>query len=192
MDQRFIIKKVTKIEFDSFLEFAPLYFGYLSKVSNQNVPSALAKIVGVYTTLVTTKKGLKKKPKHLVVMENLFLGRKISKVFDLKGSQRARKATTELKDNNVLLDENLLERAPSLSFPSYCLPSAVLYARPLCVDQESKSHLGVAVWNDSLFLASLNVMDYSLLVGIDDATGEYVCGIIGAQTAPSASSLIFH
>jgi len=127
------------------------------------VPSCLAKVVGVYVTQLTTKAGKKKKPKFLVVMENLFWERKVGKTFDLKGSQRARKATTELKDNNVLLDENLLE---------------LLYAEPLCIDQESKSLLGVAIWNDSLFLSSLNVMDYSLLVGVDESSGEYVCGII--------------
>jgi 1-phosphatidylinositol-3-phosphate 5-kinase len=47
------------------------------------------------------------------------------------------------------------------------------------VDIESKSQLGMAVWNDSLFLAALNVMDYSLLVGVDESTGQLVCGIIG-------------
>lgn len=58
------------------------------------------------------------------------------------------------------------------------LTRVVLYAQPMCVDQESKSLLGMAIWNDSLFLASLNVMDYSLLVGVDDKSGELVCGII--------------
>lgn len=48
----------------------------------------------------------------------------------------------------------------------------------MCVDIESKSQLGMAVWNDSLFLAALNVMDYSLLVGVDEQNNVLVCGVI--------------
>ncbi|KAG0516389.1 hypothetical protein BDA96_10G357900 [Sorghum bicolor] len=33
-----------------------------------------------------------------------------------------------------------------------------------------------AIWNDTCFLASVNVMDYSILVGVDK--GKHVCGII--------------
>jgi 1-phosphatidylinositol-3-phosphate 5-kinase len=38
--------------------------------------------------------------------------------------------------------------------------------------------LGLAIWNDSLFISSLNVMDYSILVGIDEENGTFVVGII--------------
>jgi 1-phosphatidylinositol-3-phosphate 5-kinase len=36
----------------------------------------------------------------------------------------------------------------------------------------------MTVWNDTLFLSKLNVMDYSLIAGIDDS-GRLICGIIG-------------
>lgn len=110
LDERFILKKINKVELESFLEFAPQYFDYMYKVCVAQVPSCLGKIFGVYTTQYTTKTGTRKKAKYLIVMENLFYGHKIVKSFDLKGSQRARKATDELKQGNVLLDENLLER----------------------------------------------------------------------------------
>ena len=38
--------------------------------------------------------------------------------------------------------------------------------------------MGISIWNDSLFLSSLNVMDYSILVGIDEENGSLVVGII--------------
>lgn len=94
----------------------------------------------------------------------MFYNRRIASTYDLKGSQRARKASVELQQNNVLLDENLLEQ---------------FFANPLCINPESKSLLGMSVWNDSLFLSMLSIMDYSLLVGVDADTGELVYGIIG-------------
>jgi 1-phosphatidylinositol-3-phosphate 5-kinase len=42
----------------------------------------------------------------------------------------------------------------------------------------SKAKLTSAIWNDTLFLSHLNIMDYSLLLGIDQETGTLVAGII--------------
>lgn len=36
-----------------------------------------------------------------------------------------------------------------------------------------------ALYNDSKFLADINVMDYSLVVGVDSAKNELVVGIVG-------------
>jgi 1-phosphatidylinositol-3-phosphate 5-kinase len=38
-----------------------------------------------------------------------------------------------------------------------------------------------ALWNDTNFLQNVNVMDYSLLVGVDDQSNELVLGIVGKQ-----------
>ena len=53
------------------------------------------------------------------------------------------------------------------------------FAKPLCISERDKALLTSAIWNDTLLLSSLFVMDYSLVVGIDETNGQYVVGIIG-------------
>lgn len=53
-----------------------------------------------------------------------------------------------------------------------------MFQFPLCVDEHSKALITLAVWNDSLFLSSLYVMDYSLIVGIDEESQRLVIGIV--------------
>jgi len=82
------MKEIQPIELQAFLAFAPLYFDYFSKVYFQQVPTAIAKIVGIYS--VTLKTAKKEEKQDFIVMENLFYGHNISKTFDLKGSLRSR------------------------------------------------------------------------------------------------------
>lgn len=48
LDDRFIIKQVTKTELESFIKFAPEYFKYLSESIGTRSPTCLAKILGIY------------------------------------------------------------------------------------------------------------------------------------------------
>ena len=48
LDDRFIIKQVTKTELESFIKFAPAYFRYLSESISTGSPTCLAKILGIY------------------------------------------------------------------------------------------------------------------------------------------------
>ena len=50
---------------------------------------------------------------------------------------------------------------------------------PLYIRPHSKTVLSLAVSNDTQFLASHLIMDYSLLVGLDETKQELVLGIIG-------------
>lgn len=43
---------------------------------------------------------------NVLVMENLFYGRRMGKIFDLKGSDRNRLARKDRSSDAVLLDEN--------------------------------------------------------------------------------------
>ncbi|XP_075633057.1 putative 1-phosphatidylinositol-3-phosphate 5-kinase FAB1C [Castanea sativa] len=162
LDERFIIKQVTKTELDSFVDFAPQYFKYLTESLISRSPTCLAKILGIYQVSVKHLKGGKETKMDLMVMENLFFKRNISRVYDLKGSARARYNSDTTGTNKVLLDMNLLD----------------LRTKPIFLGSKAKRSLERAVWNDTSFLASVGVMDYSLLVGVDDERKELVLGII--------------
>lgn len=48
LDDRFIIKQVTKTELESFIKFGPEYFKYLLESIGTRSPTCLAKILGIY------------------------------------------------------------------------------------------------------------------------------------------------
>jgi 1-phosphatidylinositol-3-phosphate 5-kinase len=76
---------------------------------------------------------------------------------------RNRKINATGEKNEVLLDENMVE---------------FIYESPLFTREHSKKLLRSSVHNDTLFLARQNVMDYSLMVAIDEVRKELVVGII--------------
>lgn len=51
LDDRFIIKQVTKTELESFIKFGPAYFKYFSESISTGSPTCLAKILGIYQVL---------------------------------------------------------------------------------------------------------------------------------------------
>ncbi|KAJ1901154.1 Mitochondrial distribution and morphology protein 12 [Kickxella alabastrina] len=161
-DERFIIKEVSKAESDAFLRFAPFYFEHMYTTYRDVMLTVLAKIFGfcrVSYRKASTGKWVKM---SVVIMENLFYERKCSRVFDLKGSERNR-MVEETGINAVFQDENLIK---------------LIRQNPICIRQQTKSHLHDAIWNDTLFLSKMNVMDYSLLVGFDENSKELVVGIV--------------
>merc|ERR1740124_1841123 len=50
--------------------------------------------------------------------------------------------------------------------------------RPLPLNDRAKATLHMSILNDTLFLTIINVLDYSILVGIDEERNELVVGII--------------
>ena len=60
-------------------------------------------------------------------------------------------------------------------------PLLVIRECPIFFRPHSKAILSRAIHNDTEFLAQQMVMDYSLLVGIDEARSELVTGIIGEE-----------
>uniref|UniRef100_A0A1A8EIT4 1-phosphatidylinositol 3-phosphate 5-kinase n=1 Tax=Nothobranchius korthausae TaxID=1143690 RepID=A0A1A8EIT4_9TELE len=165
-DDRFILKQMPRLEVQSFLDFAPHYFSYITGAVQQKRPTALAKILGVYRIGYKNSQNNTEKKLDLLVMENLFYGRKMSQVFDLKGSLRNRNVKTESGKEScevVLLDENLLK---------------LIHDNPLYIRSHCKAILRAAILSDAYFLSSHLIIDYSLLVGRDDATEQLVVGII--------------
>ncbi|XP_038644610.1 1-phosphatidylinositol 3-phosphate 5-kinase isoform X7 [Scyliorhinus canicula] len=165
-DDRFILKQMPRLEVQSFLDFAPHYFNYITTAVQQKRPTALAKILGVYRIGYKNSQNNTEKKLDLLVMENLFYGRKMAQVFDLKGSLRNRNVKTETGKETcdvVLLDENLLK---------------MIRDNPLYIRSHCKAVLRASIHSDAYFLSSHLIIDYSLLVGRDDITNELVVGII--------------
>ncbi|TPX35961.1 hypothetical protein SmJEL517_g01689 [Synchytrium microbalum] len=168
MDDQLVIKQLTTnwttVEKDGLLKFAPNYFEYMSN-SDKN-PTSLAKIFGFYTlkhknevTGVVTRM-------DLLVMEHVFCNIKVSRTFDLKGiPDRLAPANDNPKkhDERTMYDQDWIDGR---------------YQSLLMIHSHSKRLIMDSVKNDTAFLASCNVMDYSLLVGVNDERRELVVGIV--------------
>ena len=63
---------------------------------------------------------------------------------------------------------------------------------PLYIRPHSKTVLTLAITNDTSFLSSNLVMDYSLLVGLDEHRKELVIGIIGNIVTMAANITAFN
>ena len=164
LDDRFVLKSLSTVETQAFLKFAPNYFQIMSEAFFHELPSVIAKMLGFYQIIIKNPVTGIEYNWYLLVMENLFYDRtdRIKK-FDLKGSMRNRKIQSTGESNEVLLDENMVE---------------FIYESPLFAREHSKKVLRSSVHNDTLFLARQNVMDYSLMMAIDESRKELVVGII--------------
>ncbi|KAK9860376.1 hypothetical protein WJX84_010202 [Apatococcus fuscideae] len=176
-DDRYIIKQMSKTEKASFLDAAPAYFRYVMGESRKGgLGTCLSKIVGIYQ--VSLKAMGSGNQQHmgkdspwnkdgvmdLLVTENVFYNQAVDRVYDLKGSERSRYASDDPSDAGaVLLDANLRESNLSA---------------PILVEQQAYEQLERVLWADTAFLASMGVMDYSLLVGVDRNNHTLVIGII--------------
>lgn len=163
LDERFILKSLSTVETQAFLKFAPAYFQIMSEALFHELPSAIAKMFGFYQVIMKNPTTGVEFNWFLLLMENLFYDRNPTRIFDLKGSMRNRKVEITGEQNEVLLDENMVE---------------FIYESPLFTREHSKKLLSQSVWNDTLFLERQNVMDYSLMIAIDESRQELVVGII--------------
>ncbi|KAF3918372.1 hypothetical protein ABW21_db0209423 [Orbilia brochopaga] len=163
LDDRIILKQLSPIETNAFLKFAPSYFHIMSEALFHELPTAIAKMLGFFTISIKNPNTGTELRWDLLVMENLFYDRKMSRTFDLKGSMRNRYVQETGEQNEVLLDENMVD---------------YIWKNPLFVREHSKKLLRASLWNDTLFLERNQVMDYSLMVGIDDHRKELVIGLI--------------
>ena len=159
-DERFILKNVSENEFNMFIDNGLDYFQYISQFLFHKMPSALAKILGAYKIIIKQKS--REIKYNLILMENIFYGTisKISKpfnspesnikVYDLKGSNINRYIKKNMrKPGQVLLDTNFL-----VDFNK----------EPVFIDSYVYDRLKLALYNDSMYLRKLEVVDYSLLI----------------------------
>ncbi|KIO33368.1 hypothetical protein M407DRAFT_17916 [Tulasnella calospora MUT 4182] len=168
-DNRFIARELSGSELDATLRFVPRYFQYMSNAISTKRPTLLAKIFGLYQIAFKNSALAKDVLMTLLVMENLCYDRPGCQVYDLKGSSRNRLAPiTPSNPNQVLLDENLVNSTST----------SHLHLTPLYIREHSKRILRSTLYSDSLFLMDLNVIDYSLLVAVDESRKEIVVGMI--------------
>ncbi|EGN97566.1 hypothetical protein SERLA73DRAFT_161549 [Serpula lacrymans var. lacrymans S7.3] len=167
-DDRFIIKTLVNAwnvaDLQVLNDLAPSYFRYMESTAGK--PTVLAKLLGFYTVEIRNlESGTTQAKADLLVMENLFYGYNISKTFDLKGIQERK-----VKPNGVgpqrrrtLFDGEWVEDQQR----------SMLLIRP-----HSKYVIREAIKNDAEFLAKSNIMDYSLLLGVDEGQKRIVCGLV--------------
>lgn len=138
-----MIKQLSKTERQSFLELAPNYLRFLATSLRKGRDTCLGKIVGAFQVTVKasgaqsnvtpgqpyTKEGVI----DFLIMENMFYGQGVQRIYDLKGSERSRyNAADDPNDvGTVLLDENLREtnaQAPLLvGVVGMCRVGVVVY-----------------------------------------------------------------
>lgn len=163
LDDRLVLKSLSPVETSAFLSFAPGYFSIMAEALFHDLPSVIAKMLGFFQVFIKNPVTGADVKLDLLVTENLFYDRSPTRIFDLKGSMRNRKIESTGEQNEVLLDENMVE---------------FIFESPLFAREHSKKLLRASVWNDTLFLARQNVMDYSLMIAVDESRKELVVGII--------------
>ncbi|ODV78105.1 uncharacterized protein CANTADRAFT_55312 [Suhomyces tanzawaensis NRRL Y-17324] len=163
LDDRYIVKELSKSELESFVSIAPFYFKYISQSMFNTLSTAIAKIFGFYQIQIKNTITGKTYKMDFLIMENLFYNHKTTRIFDLKGSMRNRHVKQTGKENEVLLDENMIE---------------YIYESPVFVKEQLKKLLRGSLFNDTSFLLAMDVMDYSLVIGIDNNTKKLYIGII--------------
>ncbi|KNC46268.1 phosphatidylinositol-3-phosphate/phosphatidylinos itol 5-kinase, partial [Thecamonas trahens ATCC 50062] len=195
LDERFVLKSMSRVELEHFVRIGTEYFARMAR----GAPSCLARIFGVYRVALRTCEARPKahveawvepvadalgpsldvladslaqsgmpegapvaSDEFLVVMENVLFGAlgEFDAVYDLKGSQRSREACTGA---TVRMDGNFgRERAVA----------------PLFMPPGPRSELLEAARADTDWLVEHNIMDYSMLLAVSEATGSLHVGII--------------
>ncbi|KAK1939372.1 putative 1-phosphatidylinositol-3-phosphate 5-kinase FAB1C [Phytophthora citrophthora] len=168
LDDRFVVKHISSTEMQSFLGCLPGYFKYMASIYFDGRASLLSKTVGLYQTTIIRKDSGQKMVQYICVMENAFYQKQLTRTYDLKGSSRNRftkpRPTLDVPQNGtsnrVLLDGNFLEFTKG---------------HPMGVLAEDHEFILKAVQNDTEFLYSINIVDYSMIVGLSyrlDDNGE--------------------
>eukprot|EP01084_Bolivina_argentea_P311706 539575_1 len=136
-DSRYLVKTIKKFEVEVMLNTLTQYVEYI--IANPN--TILSRIIGLHSIRLY---GL---TKYFVVSENVFLSKlKPSEVYDLKGSWVGRYTKYGIDSGKTLKDGDL--------------------KRFIVLNTQCRKQLINQLDRDSKFLSQINIMDYSLLLGI--------------------------
>lgn len=143
-DNKFFVKTVRKREFDLIRKCLAKYHGFL----HENPHSLLYRITGLYCIL--TRSGRNYKQNYLIVMMNVFSESTPLFTYDLKGSTYGRTSFKKnLQTSSVMKD--LDWRKHGMKFD---------------LSPEQSQLLTRNVEKAAAFLSKLNLIDYSLIVGV--------------------------
>ena len=138
--------------------YARNFFGYMWKILIGETESIMTKIFGLFEVSINNT------TYYYMVMENLFYGlnNENLKIFDLKGSETNRFVKNS-KNGQTLLDTNYkLERNNE----------------PLALFEKDYIFFKNACENDTIFFSEHNLIDYSLLLIIDEKNNNVRMGLI--------------
>jgi 1-phosphatidylinositol-4-phosphate 5-kinase len=143
-DGKYMIKTQTKEENKFLKKILPHYYQYMT----ENPHSFVCRILGMHRVKMYH---LRRKV-HFVIMESVFdTPQEIHTIYDLKGSLVGRESSKEARTKGcVLKDKDLLNDGRKFHLGS------------------KKEDFMKQIEKDAQFLASLNIMDYSLLIGVHD------------------------
>ncbi|KAJ1625848.1 hypothetical protein T492DRAFT_631851 [Pavlovales sp. CCMP2436] len=153
-DGRFVLKALSARELQGALSLLPAYFEHMARVHFEALPSRLDGGGGGGVAPASRASSF-----GLLVMENVFAGHRVRRTFDLKGAQRAAAASEAEGEEDATEASRTFHDEELLRFT---------HQLPLFLEDGAKRLLAQCVWNDTLFLAKNNVMDYSLLLGLAD------------------------
>lgn len=162
-DQRFVIKTVTPKEKELLLNILDPYIAHLEV----NPASLMCRFLGLYGIKI----GKAHKFTYFVVMENVFgkANLRLHEFYDLKGSHVARQAIKKGMDASKFQGTR----------------KDMDLKRPLGVGTQFKAAVVAQMVSDVTFLNSVNVMDYSLLVGIHNCEPDGSCCVERKPTEPA-------
>jgi len=139
-DGRYMIKTHTRDEFRFLLQILPHYYTYI----RSNPHTFLTHFYGMYRVQIPD---LGNKAIHFIVMKSVFnTDCEIHTIWDLKGSTLGRRSS---RGDSVRKDLDIIDEA-----------------RTIQLGKEKKKVIMAQMKKDALFLASLEIMDYSMLMGV--------------------------
>ena len=148
-DGKYMIKTITKEEFTVLLDLLPEYYNYLLK----NPKTLINRFYGLHQMKCYDSDHSLVSHIYVVVMNNVFdLGSPelLQDKFDLKGSTSGRLTTNlEINSGAAKKDLNFLQEK-----------------RKFRLSPSTREALLTQISNDTDFLASHNILDYSMLIGI--------------------------
>lgn len=180
VDEKYIIKSVSKAEAKVLLNILPNYLEYMTR----NNDTFISRIYGLYS--IKLYQGFKM---IFLVMSNIFPPKKslpIHSRFDIKGSwvnrsNAAHKQEAETNQINTFNDiiQMVDDESTSITVETECEDEVKIDSElgldmdirdPLYISSDNCEFVREQLQMDSKFLASCSIMDYSLLIGIHKCT----------------------